>query len=89
MAGRDHRTTTQKGYGATHQRYRRRWARLLEREGELPCARCGAPVTPTTPWDLDHDDVDRSRYIGVSHRVCNQRAGGQKAQRTRVTRWAW
>jgi hypothetical protein len=46
---------------------RKWWAQQLP----LPCARCGQPVLPGTPWDLDHTD-DTAR---PSHRVCNQRAG--------------
>jgi len=30
---------------------------------------------------LDHDDHDRSRYLGLSHRVCNLRAAAVKLNR--------
>lgn len=82
-------TTTQRGYGARHQRLRLRWKRLLAQEGQLPCARCHQPIRPTDEWELDHDDDNRDLYIGISCKACNRRAGGQKAQRVRVKTWAW
>lgn len=82
-------TTSQRGYGAHHQRLRLRWKRLLASEGQLPCARCHKPVLPTDEWELDHDDIDRTRYIGVSHKLCNRQAGGEKSQRMRVKTWEW
>jgi len=36
------------------------------------CARCRNQIYPWTAWDLDHDDNDRSRYIGPSHASCNR-----------------
>ena len=52
------------------------WAQQLP----LPCGRCGQPVHPGEPWDLDHL-VPRSAGGGdetarPSHRRCNLRAGG-------------
>jgi hypothetical protein len=29
-------------------------------------------------WDLDHDDVDRSKYRGAAHSSCNRAAGAKK-----------
>jgi hypothetical protein len=36
------------------------------------CARCGELIRQGEPWDLGHDDVDRSRYSGPEHRACNR-----------------
>jgi hypothetical protein len=44
--------------------------------GLARCARCGEPIAPGAPFDLDHAD-DRRSYIGVSHRSCNQQAGAR------------
>lgn len=84
------KTTTQRGYGRTHQILRERWKRLLKHEGELPCTRCGKAVHPEDQWELDHTD-DRTAYLGIAHASCNRRAGGLKSQtagiRKTVRRW--
>jgi hypothetical protein len=43
----------QRGYGGRHQGLRKRWAPRVAR-GLVPCARCGLPMEPGEPWDLDH-----------------------------------
>lgn len=63
-------STTARGYGSTHQATRKHWARLVA-AGVVDCARCGLPIHPDEPFDLDHSD-DRTTYIGVSHRRCNR-----------------
>jgi hypothetical protein len=46
--------------------------------GMARCARCGEPIIPGTPWDLDHADHPASHqngwYLGPSHRRCNNQA---------------
>jgi hypothetical protein len=69
-------------YGSSHQRSRARWARLVAL-GDVACARCGRPIEPGSKWHLDHDDHDRSVYIGASHSYCNVRAAGRLAGRGR------
>ncbi len=69
------KSTTARGYGWKHQQARKRWARLVEL-GDAFCSRCGRPIVPGMPWDLDHSD-DRGEYRGASHRTCNRRAGGR------------
>jgi hypothetical protein len=84
-------TTSQRGYGTAHQLLRRKIARLVN-EGRAYCSRCGRPIRPGSPWDLDHDDRDRSRYRGSSHRICNQRARSGKpplAPQRRAAALAW
>ena len=41
--------TTQRGYGTKHQKTRAKYARVLAKAGEVPCARCGAPVFHAWP----------------------------------------
>lgn len=64
-------TTKERGYGYQHKLLRRRWVREVALGG-VRCARCGKLIVPGTPWDLGHDDVDRSRYSGPEHRACNR-----------------
>lgn len=65
--------TTDRGYGAEHQKLRRNWSAIVD-TGSALCARCGKPIQPGTAWDLDHTD-DRTGYRGPSHARCNRGAG--------------
>lgn len=69
-------TTAQRGYGFDHQRARQLWGAVVQ-AGGVDCSRCGRPIVPGEPWDLDHSE-DRSRYNGPAHRRCNRRAGALK-----------
>jgi hypothetical protein len=71
-------STTARGYGNNHQKLRERWRRQVER-GEVRCARCGRFIQPGQAWDLDHDDLDRSQYLGPSHQACNRAAARRRA----------
>lgn len=66
--------TAARGYGHEHQRIRRA---LLPTAYGKPCTRCGKPMLPGQPLDLDHTD-DRSGYQGFAHRSCNRSAGAVK-----------
>lgn len=50
---------------------RKAWARRLA-VMPVECARCRRPILPGEPWDLGHDDYDRSVYVGPEHRRCNR-----------------
>lgn len=60
-------TSKQLGYGSRHRDLRRRWARVVA-AGGVRCARCSKPIIPGAPWDLGHDDYDRSVYVGAGAR---------------------
>lgn len=80
--------TTERGYGAEHQRLRRQWKPRVER-GEVNCARCGRWIAPGTPWDLGHSDLDRSIYTGPEHQRCNRATTTHRAQRKRRGLPSW
>jgi hypothetical protein len=69
----------ERGYGAEHRALRKRLARLVQ-AGQATCWRCGRWIAPGEPWDLGHDDVDRSVYRGPEHRSCNRRTSGRRKQ---------
>jgi hypothetical protein len=64
-------TQKERGYGWTHEKRRKVWMPLVA-TGQCVCTRCGRPILPGQPWDLGHDDYDRSRYTGPEHRRCNR-----------------
>lgn len=80
-------STTARGYGVRHQKLRERWQRVVS-AGSAVCARCGQPILPGSFWDLGHDDLDRSVYVGPEHRRCNRQAGG-RGRRARVVSRSW
>ena len=63
--------------GGVGHRQRRRVLAPIVAKGLVDCARCGEPIEPGEPWDLGHDDFDRSRYLGPEHRRCNRAAPNQ------------
>jgi hypothetical protein len=63
--------TTRRGYGWAHQKLRAQLAPYVA-AGVVRCWRCGRNIEPDEPWDLGHDDRDRSRYRGPEHRACNR-----------------
>ena len=49
--------------------------------GYLTCWRCGDKILRGEPFDLGHDDDDRTITRGPEHaNRCNRRAAGLKAQ---------
>jgi hypothetical protein len=73
-------TRQQRGYTNQHDRARKAWAATITQQGGVLCARCGRPINPGDPWDLDHTD-DRTAYLGPSHPECNAAAGGRRGRR--------
>jgi hypothetical protein len=59
--------TVARGYGEAHRALRRVVAKQVEM-GAYACARCGKQILPGEPWDLGHDDYDRTIYTGPEHR---------------------
>lgn len=71
--------TDVRGYDYRHRQLRERMRPTVE-AGGVTCWRCianGLPpdqalILPGTPWDVGHDDDDRTRYRGPEHRACNR-----------------
>lgn len=61
------------------------WARKIAKGG-VCCWRCGGEIPPGSKWHLGHDDHDRTVYRGPEHALCNLRAAGLKAARSRRRR---
>lgn len=71
-------STAGRGYGARHQRLRAKWATKVA-AGGVRCWRCGEPIDPSEPWDLGHDDKDRSITRGPEHaNRCNRASANRK-----------
>jgi hypothetical protein len=75
-------TTSQRGYGSRHRELREQWRPHVE-EGKVICSRCKLPIRQGEPWDLGHDDHDRTKYKGPEHMDCNR--GASKRPATQVT----
>jgi hypothetical protein len=88
-------STSKRGYGAAHQRERKKWEAAVA-QGDVMCARqgpkcVGQPIKPGQAWDLGHND-DRTQWTGPECVPCNRGAGGSNgaaatnAKRQTVTR---
>ena len=73
------RKTVERGYGPAHKRLRNRLKPTVA-QGNTICWRCGNTIQPGQPWDLGHDDNDRTQYRGPEHRQCNR---GEPSRRKR------
>jgi len=68
--------TAARGYGGLHQKLRAQ-AKVLVDAGAAVCWRCGLGINPGEPFDLGHDDHDRTAYRGPEHRRCNRATNGR------------
>lgn len=64
-------TKQERGYGVAHQRKRKAWVPKVA-AGTVNCWRCGLRISPLEPWDLGHDDLDRTIWRGPEHVRCNR-----------------
>jgi len=63
-------------WGRPHRRVRAEWEPLVA-AGQVDCWRCGKRIQPGQPWDLGHDDNDRSVYRGPECIPCNRATHGR------------
>lgn len=71
-------TQRERGYGYEHKKLRKQIAPQVD-AGGAKCWRCGLPISKGEPWDLGHDDDDRSRYRGPEHQRCNRATASRQA----------
>ena len=76
MTGRG--STWARGYTGTHRKLRNQLQRRMDLGELFDCWRCGEPIQPGEPFDLGHDDLDRSIWRGPEHRRCNRATSGRK-----------
>lgn len=86
-------TTTQRGYGNTHQRTKDTHRPIVDAGmgwcNEVICLHDTRWINPQEPWDLAHDRVNGG-YLGPAHRRCNRSEGARygntrRGQSTRST----
>jgi hypothetical protein len=84
-------STTTGGWGAKHQALRAQYVKRMEQGERFNCWRCGLPIKPGAPFDLGHDDHDRSITRGPEHRGRECPQGGNRAtykrRVTQLRRW--
>lgn len=77
--------TTERGYGAQHQRLRKQWQSRIDAGEIVTCWRCEEngtphPILPGDAWDLGHDDNDRGRYRGPECVGGNRATSGRQRE---------
>jgi hypothetical protein len=77
-------TTTERGYGASHLRERRKVEREVK-AGNAFCSECGRWIAPTAKWHLAHDHRNGG-YAGAAHATCNIRERNKRHARKRRLR---
>lgn len=68
-------TRQQRGYDTRHDRLRATYKARQDAGETFTCWRCGQPITG--PFDLGHDDTDRTIYRGPEHPHCNRATAGR------------
>ena len=81
-------TTTQRGYGRTHQRARKEAFEALPEWS--PCARCSKPMWKHSEdsrgrSSLHYDHAEDGTYLGFSHGSCNRSRRSQRWSRRYLT----
>jgi hypothetical protein len=71
--------TFRNGYTGKHRVLRNKIKQAMDLGQVFACWRCGEPIQPGQPWELGHDDVDRSIWRGPEHRGRECPAGGNRA----------
>jgi len=80
------RNRHQKGLTNAHYRLRRQLEPVVA-SGSVRCARCGELIEPGEPWDLDHNDLDRTKYNGPAHARCNRATSSHHVERKVSRQW--
>ncbi|OZF33185.1 hypothetical protein CH296_11150 [Rhodococcus sp. 14-2496-1d] len=70
-------TRQQRGYGVEHDRLRAQWKPRVA-TGNVRCSRCSKLIAASEPWDLGHDDHDRTKWNGPEHEACNRATTGRR-----------
>lgn len=78
-------STSERGYGYHHRQLRAAVAEDVAL-GIVCCWRCGELIAAGEPWDLGHDDDDRSVYRGPEHPRCNRGSAAARGNRKRARR---
>lgn len=74
-------TRQDRGYDAAHDQHRRNWEPRVA-TGTVRCWRCHKLIRPIEPWDLGHDDHDRTITRGPEHaNQCNRAEAGRRTPR--------
>lgn len=76
-------SAAERGYGPAHTAKRRWYKRNVVDKGNGYCWRCGIWLDPNEPWDLGHDDHDRTIYRGPECRPCNRGTAAARGNKMR------
>ena len=83
------KTRQQRGYGADHDRLRKRWVQRVKAGGVI-CGYCGGPILPGEEFDLSHPGDNKSAEPVPWHRSENRRyAASVTAPRRRGNQPRW
>jgi hypothetical protein len=70
-------------YGHSHRKLREQWRPRVERGEVACCCGCGQVIWQGEAWDLGHDPLDPSRYLGPMRARCNRNTAREKRLRGR------